>query len=191
MVFEPKYRVDEALRGIEQWSHLWLLWEFHQTKMEDWSPTVRPPRLGGNTRLGVFATRSPVRPNRIGLSCVRLREVRRDPQLGLVLVVTGADLVNGTPILDIKPYLPLSDCRPEATGGFTDTHQKRTCRVECPAEVLNRLPEQSRAGLIGVLEQDPRPAYQDDPGRVYGFPFAGHEIRFRVQDGLLTVIDIQ
>ena len=152
---------------------------------------MRPPRLGGNARVGVFATRSPCRPNRIGLSCVKLEAVRHDPHLGTVLLVSGADLMNDTPILDIKPYLPLSDCRPEATGGFTDTHEKRTCRVACPEELLIRLPQQSRAGLLGVLEQDPRPAYQDDPERVYGFPFAGHEVRFRVRDGLLTVTDIQ
>ena len=190
IVFEPAYRAAEALRGIEEWSHLWLLWEFDRVNAAGWSPTVRPPRLGGNTRVGVFATRSPVRPNRIGLSCVRLEGMEQRPGLGTVLIVSGADLMNGTPILDIKPYLPLSDCHPEATGGFTDTHAKRTCLVDCPAELLCRLPEESRSGLLGVLREDPRPAYQDDPDRVYGFPFAGHEIRFRVREGLLTVTDI-
>ena len=191
IVFEPPYRVPEALRGMEGWSHLWLIWQFHRAVRPGWSPTVRPPRLGGNERVGVFATRSPFRPNPIGLSCVRLVEVREEPGLGHVLVVAGADLMDGTPILDIKPYVPYADCRPEATGGFTDDTQKRTVRVECPGQLLEKLPEGSRAALLGVLREDPRPAYQDDPERVYGFPFAGHEVRFRVAEGVLRVLEVE
>ncbi len=191
IVFEPPYRVPEALRGMEGWSHLWLIWQFHRAVRPGWSPTVRPPRLGGNERVGVFATRSPFRPNAIGLSCVRLVAVREEPGLGHVLVVAGADLMDGTPILDIKPYVPYADCRPEATGGFTDDTQKRTVRVECPPELLEKLPEGSRAALLGVLREDPRPAYQDDPERVYGFPFAGHEVRFRVAEGVLRVLEVE
>ena len=191
IVFEPAYRVPEALRGMEGWSHLWLIWQFHRAVRPGWSPTVRPPRLGGNERVGVFATRSPFRPNAIGLSCVRLVAVREEPGLGHVLVVAGADLMDGTPILDIKPYVPYADCRPEATGGFTDATQKRTVRVECPPALLERLPEASRAALLGVLREDPRPAYQDDPERVYGFPFAGHEVRFRVAEGVLRVLEVE
>ena len=190
IVFEPRYRVNEAFRGIEGWSHLWLVWSFHRAGGADWSPTVRPPRLGGNERVGVFATRSPYRPNRIGLSCVRLIALRHDPELGPVLEVAGADLMDGTPILDIKPYVPLTDCRPEATGGFTDSREKRTVRVECPDAVLRALPEEKREGLLGILREDPRPAYQDDPARVYGFRYAGREVRFRVAEGVLTVISI-
>ena len=188
--FAPAYRVPEAVRGIEDWSHLWLIWSFHKAGRAGWSPTVRPPRLGGNTRVGVFATRSPFRPNSIGLSCVKLEQVRMDPERGPILVVSGADLMNGTPILDIKPYLPLADCHPEATGGFTDTHEKRTVEVVCPEALLQLLPAESRQGLLGVLHEDPRPAYQDDPERVYGFGFAGYNVRFRVEGHVLTVIEI-
>lgn len=191
VVFTPAYRVVEALRGLESWSHLWLVWQFHQALREGWSPTVRPPRLGGNERVGVFATRSPFRPNSIGLSCVKLVEVRETPSHGKVLVVAGADLMDGTPILDIKPYVPYADCHPEATGGFTDTAQKRTVQVSCPPQLLQKLPEGSRESLLGVLRQDPRPAYQDDPERVYGFGFAGHEIRFSVAGGVLTVLAVE
>lgn len=190
IVFEPRYRVAEALRGIEGWSHLWLIWRFHQIHQTDWSPTVRPPRLGGNTRLGVFATRSPFRPNPLGLSCVRLEQVRDDEKLGRVLVVSGADLVSGTPILDIKPYLPYADCHPEATSGFTAETPRRVLQVVCPPQELGKLPEDSRDALLGVLSQDPRPAYQEDPERVYGFSFAGHEVRFRVAEGVLTVVSV-
>jgi len=190
IVFEPRYRVDEALRGLADWSHLWLIWRFHKAERDGWSPTVRPPRLGGNTRVGVFATRSPFRPNNIGLSCVKLEAVRPEPGLGTVLIVSGADLMDGTPILDIKPYLPMADCRPEATGGFTDTHEKRTVTVECSPDLLMVLPEESREALLGVLREDPRPAYQDDPERVYGFAFAGCEVRFRVAGSVLTVCSV-
>ena len=190
IVFEPEYRVAEALRGIEGYSHLWVIWRFHQAERESWSPTVRPPRLGGNERVGVFATRSPFRPNPIGLSVVRLVAVERDERLGAVLRVSGADMVDGTPVLDIKPYLPYADSVPEATGGFTDTAQKRQVEVDCPARWLEVVPMEKREALLGVLRQDPRPAYQHDPERVYGFGFGGLEIRFRVDGDVLTVVEI-
>ena len=190
VVFEPPCRVPEALRGIEGFSHLWLIWEFSQNRREGWSPTVRPPRLGGNRRLGVFATRSPFRPNPIGLSCVRLEGVELDTPRGPVLHVSGADLVDGTPILDIKPYIPYADCHPEAAGGFAGTAPEGALAVDIPPRLLERVPPDRREALEGVLAQDPRPSYQDDPGRVYGFGFAGLEVRFTVRDGTLTVVDI-
>lgn len=192
IVFEPEYRVPEALRGLEGYSHLWILWEFHQAVREKWSPTVRPPRLGGNTRMGVFATRSPFRPNPIGLSCVRLMDVRRTEQHGTVLVVSGADMMDGTPVYDVKPYLPYADCHPEATGGFAQAAManRPPLKVEIPAECLARISAARRPALIGVLAQDPRPAYQDDPRRVYGLPFAGLDVRFTVADGTLTVVEV-
>ena len=188
IVFEPEYRDENALRGIEQFTHLWLIWNFSESK--GWSPTVRPPRLGGNTRLGVFATRSPFRPNPIGLSVVRLEGVERDPKLGPVLVVSGADLLDGTPILDIKPYIPYADAHPEASGGFTEQTVSHHLDVDFPDQLLQRVPPDKRAALTGVLAQDPRPSYQDDPARIYGFPFAGMEVRFRVEGEQLTVVDI-
>ena len=188
IVFEPEYRDENALRGIEQFTHLWLIWNFSESK--GWSPTVRPPRLGGNTRLGVFATRSPFRPNPIGLSVVRLEGVERDPKLGPVLVVSGADLMDGTPILDVKPYIPYADSHPEASGGFTEQTVNHHLNVDFPEELLQRVPPEKRAALTGVLAQDPRPSYQDDPARIYGFPFAGMEVRFRVEGEQLTVVDI-
>ena len=191
VVFEPKYRDPEALRGIEGFSHLWLIWEFSAAKRGDWSPTVRPPRLGGNARMGVFATRSPFRPNSIGLSCVKLEGVEQLPGLGTVLRVSGADLMDGTPIFDVKPYVPYADCHPEASEGFTAPGQNYLLEVDIPPELLARVPEDKRAGLRGVLAQDPRPSYQRDPERVYGFTFAGMEVRFTVADGRLTVCDIQ
>lgn len=191
VVFEPPYRTPEALRGIEGFSHLWLIWEFSENKDRGWSPTVRPPRLGGNQRIGVFASRSPFRPNPIGLSCVRLEGVEWDTPDGPVLHVSGADLVDGTPILDLKPYVPYADCHPEAAGGFAPAAPEGALAVECPRPLLERVPEDRRAALLGVLAQDPRPAYQDDPGRVYGFGFAGLEVRFSVRDGVLTVADIR
>ncbi len=190
VVFEPPYRVPEALRGIEGFSHLWLIWEFSQNRKGGWSPTVRPPRLGGNRRLGVFATRSPFRPNPIGLSCVKLEGVERDAPDGPVLVVSGADLVDGTPIFDVKPYLPYADCHPEAVGGFAGEAPGGALEVDIPPELLSRVPGDRREALLGVLAQDPRPPYQDDPARVYGFGFAGLEVRFRVRDGVLTVVDV-
>ena len=188
IVFEPEYRDENALRGIEQFTHLWLIWNFSESK--GWSPTVRPPRLGGNARLGVFATRSPFRPNPIGLSSVRLEGVERDPKLGPVLLVSCADLMDGTPILDIKPYIPYADSHPEASGGFTEQTVSHHLDVDFPEELLSRVPPDKRAALIGVLSQDPRPSYQDDPARIYGFPFAGMEVRFRVEGKQLTVVDI-
>ena len=190
VVFEPEFRNPDALRGIEGFSHLWLIWQFSAAVRGGWSPTVRPPRLGGNARMGVFATRSPFRPNPIGLSCVRLLGVEHGAE-GPVLRVAGADLMDGTPILDIKPYLPYVDCRPEAVGGFAPAAPEQRLTVECPPELLATLPEGSRAALLGVLAEDPRPAYQNDPERVYGFGFAGLEVKFSVADGRLTVRDIE
>lgn len=191
VVFEPEYRATEALRGIEGWSHLWLIWRFHLTERGGWSPTVRPPRLGGNTRVGVFATRSPFRPNPIGLSCVRLLGVREEPGLGTVLLVGGADLSDGTPILDIKPYVPYADCHPEATEGFLPDTRREQLKVDCDPALLSRVPEGSREGLLQSLAQDPRPAYQDDPERVYGLGFAGLNVRFTVRDGVVRVEGIE
>jgi len=190
VVFEPPYRDASALRGLEGFSHIWLIWEFSRARREGWSPTVRPPRLGGNKRLGVFATRSPFRPNPIGLSCVRLLEVRQDRELGPVLTVAGADLMDGTPIYDIKPYLPYADCKPEAVGGFASQPKGAELEVDCPGGLLGLIPEGKRAALLAVLAQDPRPQYQDDPERVYGMAFAGAEVKFRVSGGRLTVTEI-
>lgn len=190
IVFEPEYRYAEALRGIEEYSHLWLIWSFDKAEREGWSPTVRPPRLGGNQRVGVFATRSPYRPNAIGLSCVKLEGVEKGSE-GTVLKVSGADMMNGTPIYDIKPYLPYADCHPEATGGFTDRTAKRTVKVEIPDDVSGRMNEEDLEALKAVLREDPRPAYQDDPERTYAFEFGGKHVEFRVEQGILTVTEIQ
>ncbi len=189
VVFAPEYRSPEALRGLEGFSHLWLVWVFHRAAREKWSPTVRPPRLGGNRRMGVFATRSPFRPNPIGLSCVELAGVDATAE-GPVLRIRGADLMDGTPILDIKPYLPYADCRPEALGGFAPAPGE-TLAVEIPPELLEKVPPEHRDALKGVLAQDPRPRYQEDPERVYGFGFAGMEVRFFVKENRLTVVEIQ
>lgn len=191
IVFEPEYRSEDALRGIEDFSHLWLIWQFSQTVREGWSPTVRPPRLGGNTRMGVFATRSPFRPNNLGLSCVRLLEVKHTQQYGTVLIVGGADLLDGTPIFDIKPYIPYSDSRPEAAGGFTDRVGDFLLDVKFPQELLEKLPADKQAAAVGVLSHDPRPSYQRKPGRVYGLNFAGFDIRFTVEDAVLTVQSVE
>lgn len=188
IVLEPAYRVREALRGIEGFSHLWLLWQF--TESRGWSPTVRPPRLGGNQRVGVFATRSPFRPNPIGLSCVKLDRVDWDAPNGPVLVVRGADLLDGTPLFDIKPYVPLADCRPEAVGGFSDLHREDRLTVDFPERLLAQVPKEKRAALLGVLSQDPRPSYQHDPQRVYGMAFAGLEVKFTVAGQTLQVRDV-
>ena len=190
VVFEPEYRDPSALRGLEGFSHVWLIWEFSKARREGWSPTVRPPRLGGNVRLGVFATRSPFRPNPLGLSCVRLLEIRQDREQGPVLVVSGADLLDGTPIYDIKPYLPYADCKPDAAGGFASQPKEASLEVDCPPALLARVPEDKRAALLAVLAQDPRPQYQDDPERVYGMAFAGLEVKFRVAGERLTVTEI-
>lgn len=187
IVFEPEYRSEDALRGIEDFSHLWLIWQFSQAVRQDWSPTVRPPRLGGNVRMGVFATRSPFRPNHLGLSCVRLLEVKHTQQYGTVLIVGGADLLDGTPIFDIKPYIPYSDSRPEAAGGFTDRVGDFLLDVKFPQELLEKLPADKQAAAVGVLSHDPRPSYQRKPGRVYGLNFAGFDIRFTVEGTVLTV----
>lgn len=190
IVFEPEYRNPDALRGIEDFSHLWLIWSFHQSIREEWSPTVRPPRLGGNSRVGVFATRSPFRPNPIGLSSVRLIAIENTREYDTVLRVAGADLMNGTPIYDIKPYLPSSDCHAEATGGFTDSNEKRTVEVIVPDELRNKLPPEKLQTLISILHEDPRPAYHNDSERIYGFDFANRNIRFRVENDILYVISI-
>ena len=176
IVFEPEFRNADALRGIEGYSHLWLIWQFSEAVRTEWSPTVRPPRLGGNTRMGVFATRSPFRPNSLGLSSVKLLGVEQTENEGTVVHVAGADLMDGTPIFDIKPYIPYGDCHPEATGGFTDTAEEFLLNVDFPEEMLCKLPEDKRSAAIGVLSHDPRPSYQRKPDRVYGLTFAGFDI---------------
>ena len=191
VVFEPEWRDENALRGIEGFSHVWLIWEFSQARREGWSPTVRPPRLGGNQRMGVFATRSPFRPNPLGLSCVRLLGVEKHPGYGTVLRVGGADLLDGTPIYDVKPYLPQADCHPEALGGFAESTPWHGLEVEMPPELLAKVPADKRRALLAVLAQDPRPSYQADPTRVYGMSFASLQVKFQVQDGMLKVVDVE
>lgn len=190
IVFEPAYRKAEALRGLEDFTHLWLIWEFSQAHQPGWSPTVRPPRLGGNARMGVFATRSPYRPNHLGLSCVKIEEILLSTGEGPVIRVSGADLMNGTPIYDIKPYLPYADCVPEAAGGFADRVERKLLQVVCPEEIRQRLQEQQRAALLEALSQDPRPSYQQDPARIYGMSFGGWNVRFRVEGDTLTVVEL-
>ena len=189
IVFEPEFRSRDAVRGLEAFSHIWLIWEFSENVRAGWSPTVRPPRLGGNVRMGVFATRSPFRPNPIGLSCVRLERIEFSDARGPVLHVAGADLMDGTPIYDVKPYLPYADAHPEALGGFAPS-PKETIAVDCPPQLLAALPEERREALLGVLAQDPRPQYQNDPERVYGMSFGGWDVKFRVKDGVLTVLSL-
>ena len=189
VVFEPEYRNPDALRGIEGFDRLWLIWQFSEAVIDEWRPTVRPPRLGGNTRMGVFATRSPFRPNPLGLSCVALEAVEWDAIDGPALRVRGADLMDGTPIYDVKPYAPYADAFPDARGGFAAALPD-TIPVECLPELLARVDEGKRAALLGVLSHDPRPRYQDDPARVYGMAFGGYEVKFRVADGVLTVTDV-
>lgn len=189
VVFEPEYRNPDAFRGIEGFDRLWLIWQFSQSVLDEWRPTVRPPRLGGNTRMGVFATRSPFRPNPLGLSCVVLERVEWDAPDGPALLVSGADLMDGTPIYDVKPYAPYADAFPDARGGFASTRPE-TVEVDCPPELLTRVEDGKRAALLGVLAHDPRPRYQDDPERVYGMAFGVYEVKFRFADGVLTVIDI-
>ena len=190
IVFEPEFRNADALRGIEGYSHLWLIWQFSEAVRTEWSPTVRPPRLGGNTRMGVFATRSPFRPNSLGLSSVRLLGVEQTENDGTVIHVAGADLMDGTPIFDIKPYIPYGDCHPDATGGFTDTAGEFLLNVNFPDALLQQLPEDKRSAAIGVLSHDPRPSYQRKPDRIYGLTFAGFDIRFKVTDDDLTVTEV-
>lgn len=190
IVFEPEFRNADALRGIEDFSHLWIIWQFSEAVRQDWSPTVRPPRLGGNTRLGVFATRSPFRPNSIGLSSVRLLGVEHTEHDGTVLHVAGADLMDGTPIFDIKPYIPYGDCHPEATGGFTDSADDFCLNVDFPSELLEKLPQNKRDAAMGVLSHDPRPSYQRTSERIYGMNFAGFDIRFSVVGNTLHVKEV-
>lgn len=190
VVFEPEYRNPDAFRGIEEYTHIWLIWEFSEAVREGWSPTVRPPRLGGNIRKGVFATRSPFRPNPIGLSSVKLEKVEFHPELGPVLHISGADLMDNTPIYDVKPYLATADCHPEAAGGFTDTIVDHKLQVEFSDEWLSMVPEERRETLLAVLANDPRPGYQKDPERVYGMAFGTQDIHFRVKEEVLTVCGV-
>ena len=191
VVFEPEYRNPQVYKGIEEFSHIWLLWEFSEAKKEHWSATVKPPRLGGKKRMGVFATRAPFRPNNIGLSCVKLDRVEQDEKDGPVLWVAGVDLLDGTPIYDIKPYIPLTDCHPEASEGYTRETKIHELKVEFPEELLNQYPEEKRQAVLGILAQDPRPTYFQDPERVYGVPFAGFDVKFRVDGDLLIVCGLE
>ena len=191
IVFEEPYRVPEALRGLDGYTHLWLIWEFSEAKRDSWSPTVRPPRLGGNVRMGVFATRSPFRPNPVGLSCVKLEAIERRPGLGDVLIVSGADLMDGTPILDVKPYLPFTDSHPDAVGGFAEPVRAYALEVVFAAPLPETMNDQQRQALRGVLAHDPRPSYQNDPTRIYGLSFAGYEVKFSVDGDTLTVVSIE
>ena len=190
IIFEPEYRNPEALRGLDHFSHIWLIWEFSASKRDKWSPTVRPPRLGGNIRMGVFATRSPFRPNPIGLSSVRLEKIEWQTDAGPVLHVTGADLMDGTPILDIKPYIAYSDCHMDATGGFTNNVANSRLEVMIPSEWLQMISPSKQQALREVLANDPRPPYQDDSNRIYGLAFAGLNVRFTVSDNVLTVVEV-
>lgn len=190
IVFEPEYRVAEAFRGLEDYSYIWLIWQFSEAVRENWSPTVRPPRLGGNTRMGVFATRSPFRPNHLGLSSVCLEKIEYHSELGPVLHISGADLMNGTPIYDIKPYLPYVDSHPKAKGGFTDYIEEHILKVEFPEALLEKIPKPQREALLEVLANDPRPRYQKNPERVYGIAYGQKDIRFQVKDDTLFVCDV-
>ena len=191
IVFEPPFRDPAAFRGIEDYSHLWLVWQFSEAKKEHWSATVRPPRLGGNRRMGVFATRSPYRPNPIGLSSVTLTDVVMDEKNGPLLYVTGADLMDGTPILDIKPYLAFTDSHPEADGGFAAAIDPYRLEVDFPAELLEKIPKEKRNALLGALREDPRPSYQEDPERIYGLAFGSFDVRFSVREGRLIVVEVK
>lgn len=191
ILFEPEFRNPAALAGLEGYSHIWLLWQFSENLRDSWAPSVHPPRLGGNKHMGVFATRSPFRPNPIGLSSVRLERIEIRPQLGPVLHVRGADLMDKTPIYDIKPYLPYTDSHPEASCGFAAAFVDYHLEVVFPEKLRLRLPENARQSVLDVLAQDPRPSYQHDPKRIYGVAFAGKNIRFRVADGVLTVCDVE
>ena len=191
LIFEPEFRSPEAFRGLEDYSHLWLIWGFSKNKNSGWTPTVRPPRLGGNVRKGVFATRSPFRPNPIGLSSVKLEHIEYTKELGPILHISGADLMDNTPIFDIKPYLPYVDSHPEASNGFADSVKDYTLQVNYPKEMLSQIPSDKQAGLIEVLAQDPRPSYQDDPDRIYGLRFSEYEIRFRVEKDILYILSIE
>ena len=190
ITFEPEYRNPQCFRGLEEFSHIWLLWKFSKSEKEHWSAKVKPPRLGGKKRMGVFATRSPYRPNDIGLSSVKLEQITFDETLGPVLHVAGADLMDGTPIYDIKPYIAYADCHPEATEGFAGKVKEKELQVEFPEELLAQYPEEKRAAILGVLAQDPRPAYDTDETRVYGVEFAGYDVRFTVKEEVLKVKEL-
>lgn len=190
IIFEPTYRNPDALREIEGFSHLWLIFDFSRAHRDGWSATVRPPRLGGNRRIGVFASRSPFRPNPLGLSCVRLERVENTGD-GCELIVSGVDLLDGTPIYDVKPYIPYADCVPDACGGYTEDTFRYQLEVHFPQELLELLPEEKREAVVGCLAEDPRPSYQDDPSRVYSMRFLDYDVRFRVSDGLLTVVEVE
>lgn len=191
IVFEPEYRNPEAFRGLEDYSHIWLIWGFSENTKSNWTATVRPPRLGGNTRMGVFATRSPFRPNPLGLSSVRLESIELHSEHGPILHILGADLMNGTPIFDIKPYLPYADSHPEASEGFAGPLKNYSLRIECAPELLEHVPSDKQEALLAVLAQDPRPSYQNNPERIYGLRFAGMEVKFRVENDVLYVVDIR
>lgn len=191
IIFEPKYRLKNAFKGLEGYSHIWLLWEFSKSIRSEWSPMVHPPRLGGNTLMGVFGTRSPYRPNHIGLSSVKLDKIEFTEHLGPIIYISGADLMNGTPIYDIKPYLAYTDSHPDAIGGFADDFVDYRLKVVFPDELLNTIPQEKQQPLIEVLSQDPRPSYQNDPHRIYGIAFSDKNIRFRVNNDTLTVCDIE
>ena len=190
IIFEPEYRNPEAVRGLEDFSHVWLIWEFSESKRDGWSPTVRPPKLGGNVRIGVFATRSPFRPNPIGLSAVKLERVEFHKKFGPVLHVSGADLMDGTPIYDIKPYIPYADCIPDGKGGFTEETDNILLEVYFPEELLNFITNEKQKALLQVLALDPRPSYQEDEERIYGLEFAGFDIRFRVKGRVINVVEV-
>ena len=190
IIFEPEYRNPDALRGIEEFSHIWLIWQFSEAVRQEWSPTVRPPRLGGNVRMGVFATRSPFRPNNLGLSSVKLLGAEHTKEYGTVLHIAGADLMDGTPIFDIKPYIPYGDAHSDATGGFTDQAKDFILEVQFPQHLLDKIPHDKQAATMGVLSHDPRPSYQKQADRVYGLNFAGFDIRFQVSDDTLTVLEV-
>ena len=190
IIFEPEFRNSDALRGLDDFSHLWIIWQFSEAVRSNWSPTVRPPRLGGNQRMGVFATRSPFRPNAIGLSSVKIVAIETTAQYGTVIHVAGADLMDGTPILDIKPYIPYTDCHADASGGFTERAGDFILKVQFPECLLVKVPEEKRQALIDVLSHDPRPSYQSDSDRVYGLNFAGRDIRFSIKDSVLTVLEV-
>lgn len=187
IIFKPQYRDPDAIRGMEGFSHLWLIWEFSESKTDDWKPTVRPPRMGGNKRMGVFATRSPFRPNPIGLSCVKIKSIETDTKNGPIITVTGADLMNGTPIYDIKPYIPFSDSHPEAKGGFAEEKFDKKLSVTFTEEADSVINEHEKEMLIKILEQDPRPAYQNEENRIYGFEYGDLHIDFTVKTNRLTV----
>lgn len=190
IVFEPEYRDENALRGLDGYSHIWLIWGFSEVKAERWSPMVKPPRLGGNKRMGVFATRSPYRPNPIGLSSVKLEGIEKRPNLGTVLIVSGADLMDGTPIYDIKPYLSFTDSHPDAKNGFAGERLSYALKVEIPDELMAMIPQSKRDALTESLSQDPRPAYITEPDTPFGFEYAGFDVRFKVNGDTLTVYEI-